>query len=542
MEKETQEINKYRDPFLQRAVEHWLDLSNELGYQPLFCEWLTTRGYVLKYSIKDTSFEQGKDVVAVSPDGVAHGYQLKGGNISLKRWRSEVKPEIEALIEIPIKHPDIDATKPHVSYLVTNGEIDDSVREDIVGLNQGRWKETPLKIYTRGDLLTGFQDIAEGILPKDAVAYKRLMDLIFADGSGLPNIGEIQSFLYGLLNIENDKTPKAQRGRDIAASMLYLQMIIGPYRHRKNHGSVVRIQTAFIALMFHLVDKYQLEDKYWLNSYKIIWGDLLLVAKQLEEEINSEGFEASFVDVFDADLIPYRKHSAVSIVYPLKLAQHVNDDDAWQSMLDPSISSKYQKSVSVWSEASFVPLIFIACIFASQNQTKSGAIKVIQNCVDTIIDHNGRKNKDKKAFKPPYWDVGYSVRVMYGLESINVEDDCKQSSYMIKPLLDALIRFGEKEFVSERWREISFIRLEEFIPSDSIDVYLWRTESGESRTTLQKKEASWQELTEEATSYDGSSLPKTLQRFPDFTAFFASVFPHRATPDLVGFLFKSSLK
>ena len=40
------------DPFLQRAVEHWLDSANELGYQPLFCAWLSNAGYVVKHFSK----------------------------------------------------------------------------------------------------------------------------------------------------------------------------------------------------------------------------------------------------------------------------------------------------------------------------------------------------------------------------------------------------------------------------------------------------------------------------------------------------------
>ena len=148
MEKDVIRQPESKDPFLQRAIEYWLDSTNELGYQPLFCEWLITQGDILKYSIKNTNFEQGKDVVAVAQSGEPNAYQLKGGSINLKRWRSEVKPEIDALIGCAIQHPDIDKNKPHVSYLVTNGEIEDSVRVEIVALNEKEWKDTPLHTWT----------------------------------------------------------------------------------------------------------------------------------------------------------------------------------------------------------------------------------------------------------------------------------------------------------------------------------------------------------------------------------------------------------
>ena len=231
---------KNKDPFILRAIEHWLDSSNELGYQPLFCEWLITQGHILKYSIKNTHFEQGKDVVTVSKEEIPHGYQLKGGSINLKRWREEVKPEIDVLIESAIQHPDIDKNKPHISYLVTNGIIEDNVRVEIVALNEKRWKSSPLHTLARGDLLNGFQGMSEGILPKNVETYKRLIDLIFADGTGLPDMLQINSFLYEILSVDNNSVSKEQRRRDIAAAILYASMIAGPYQTVKNHNWIFR--------------------------------------------------------------------------------------------------------------------------------------------------------------------------------------------------------------------------------------------------------------------------------------------------------------
>jgi hypothetical protein len=200
--------NTPNDPFLLRAIEHWLDSANELTYQPIFCFWLTSMGYQVKYSIKSTIFEQGKDVVAINKKEQAVAYQLKGGNINTSRWRNEVKPEIEVLIDLPIKHPDINNNKKHISYIVTNGIIEDAVRIEINDYNQSKWKKNPLQILDRGDLLTGFQSIANGILPKDAKSYKQLMDFLFLDGTGLPDLDSISKFLYELMELNNPKFNK----------------------------------------------------------------------------------------------------------------------------------------------------------------------------------------------------------------------------------------------------------------------------------------------------------------------------------------------
>ncbi len=539
---EPEKTKTTHDPFLQRAVEHWLDSANELGYQPLFCEWLITQGHVLKYSIKNTNFEQGKDVVSVNAAGVPQAYQLKGGNINLTRWRSEVKPEIEALIDCTIEHPDIEKGKSHVSYLVTNGDIDDSVRVEIVNLNGQKWANNPLHVWTRGDLLTGFQAMADGILPKDAEMYKKLIDLIFADGTGSPDFPKVYSFLLDILNTKNNGISKEQRKRDISAAILYVTMVVGPYRKLKNHASVVRILVLLLSLVFYVADKYSLDDKYWIESYKIVWNDILNTAKLLEKEINEDGFDSSHVSPYDADLMPFRKHSAVSIIHALKLSQVIADNEDWKTMLDPKVSAKYQKTILVWGESSFIPFIFLTLIFRNVKGAEAQAAGLSQNVVSQILEFNGRKSKHPVGLVPPYYDVDFAVKLSFDLLEENFEEKYKLSSYIIKPTVDLLSRLNQREFISNNWKEISFMHFEEFVPTDSIDYYLWRSEKGENLTSIPKKEKSWAELVSEAKERDGKNLPVILKRFPEFLPFLIAVFPHRLNSGIMGFLFSVSEK
>jgi len=528
-----------KDPFLQRAIEYWLDSANELGYQPLFCEWLVNNGYVLKYSIKNTHFEQGKDVVAVFSDDVPYAFQLKGGNINLKRWREEVKPEIDILIGGAIQHPEIDKAKPHVSYLVTNGEIEDNVRVEIMALNEGVWRRTPLHYWTRGDLLNGFQQMAEGIMPKDAKTYKKLIDLIFTDGTGFPDYSKIYDFLSEILNVESDShTNKEQRRRDIAAAALYAAMIAGPYRVAGNHASTVRIMTMLLSMIFYIVDKYKLEDKYWLKSYEIIWGDVYNTAKLLEHEVNTDGFDKSFTTPLDTDLIPFRKHSASSIIYALKLSQFIVNDDDWKSLLDPSIVPKYKHSVAIWGEASFLPLMMLTLILRRVTGGEGSAINQMKTIISQMLTMNGRRSKHKVGLVPPYYDLDFAIKLSYGMLDVEFEDNYKYHSYYLKPVIETLVRLNQQDFLAEQWQELSFMRFDEFVPADLNDFLLWRTEKGENRTTLPKKEKSWSELIQEAESFKGDTLPPTLKRFPEFIPFFLTAFPFRLNSDIYSFLYK----
>lgn len=524
------------DPFLQRAVEYWLDSANELGYQPIFCEWLISQGYILKYSIRDTSFEQGKDVVAVNPKGIAFAYQLKGGDIGMKRWRNEVKPEIEVLIDIPIKHPEISKSKPHVSYLVTNGNIADSVREEITDYNIGKWKKTPLRIITRGDLLNGFQEMAKGILPADPVSYKRLLDLMLSEGDSLPDLKKASHFLTGILKIDQTSIKKEQRKRDIAAAMLYATMIAGPYRKVENHVSVVQIMTLLLSSIFYLVEKYELEDNYWIGSYEVIWSDIQLTAGLLENEVNINGFESALRSPFDPDILGFRKHCVMSIIYPFKLSQFISGNQDWTSITDPEIAAKYVGAISIWGEASFLPVICVSLLLKRVQDGESQAIDLLQGMVINILRYNGRGSTTSFGLPPPYYDISYVANILFNVSGQDFEDKSKLHSYYLKIAIEMLVRLNDRSFISEIWSELSFIRYLEFVPDSVEDFLLWRTKKGVNKSEIIPKQKSWNTFITEANTVADAPIPKILKRFPMFMPFFLSVFPHRANASIIGYI------
>ncbi len=527
--------NQNRDPFLQRAIEYWLDSANELGYQPLFCESLINKGYSLKYSIKNTSFEQGKDVVAVDSEGIPHAYQLKGGKITLDRWRREVRPEIEALIDCPIEHPEIKKEDMHESHLVTNGELDDSVRVEINSLNSKKWKETPLRLETRGDLLSAFQKMAEGMFPIDAQMYRQIVDLMFVDGEGSPNLDRVNNFLVGILQINKDgKVPKEQRKRDIAAALLYSTIFVGHYRKMENHISVVRIMVLLLSLIFHLVDKHNLEDKYWIDSYKIIWNDIVETLKLLEGEIKDGSLHRIPEDPLKSGLKQFREHGAVSLLLSLQLAECISNKEKRNDIVDYLTQVDINKHILLWGESSLVPYIFMSLILKVQEP--KFASDILKNAALEIIRHNGRTSNEKLGLLSPYYDIDYAVKIKFDLLEKEFEDHTPLHSYFLNPLVHLLARFQERAFLSSVWKEISFIYFEEFVFDNNIDYYLWRSQRGENLTTAPQKQQSWSDLENKSSQTSSDMPPKTMQRFPEFLPLFLSVFPFRLNSQTLCFL------
>src|SRR5437868_1089155 len=102
---------------IERVIENWLISVPERDFQVAYCQLLALRGHGVVHLSPHGPFEQGKDIITLDAQRQAHGYQLKVGDISLARWREEVKPEVDELLDIPIIHPSVDKRAPHRSHL-----------------------------------------------------------------------------------------------------------------------------------------------------------------------------------------------------------------------------------------------------------------------------------------------------------------------------------------------------------------------------------------------------------------------------------------
>jgi hypothetical protein len=143
---------------LERIVENWLTKVNERSLEIPFCQLLTAEGYEVVHLSRHGPHEQGKDILAINPNGTPCAFQLKGsgGRITQRAWAEDYVGQVTRLVEIPIQHPSIDPTVPRRVFFVTNGELDEEVRREISDRNQD-WKrrEHPqLETIVRGQLLT----------------------------------------------------------------------------------------------------------------------------------------------------------------------------------------------------------------------------------------------------------------------------------------------------------------------------------------------------------------------------------------------------
>jgi len=107
-----------------------LDLLGELSEKELevpFRSLLRSLGYSTIFErTRHGPGEHGKDIIALrKTDGVqtVHVFQLKTGDISTSRFRKEVKPELDAMIQVPIRHPMVRGNEAFEYKLVSTGDL-----------------------------------------------------------------------------------------------------------------------------------------------------------------------------------------------------------------------------------------------------------------------------------------------------------------------------------------------------------------------------------------------------------------------------------
>lgn len=459
------------------------------------------------------------------------------GNITSAKWRDEVKAEIEELIDLTIVHPSVDKNKKHVSYLVTNGYLEDTVRLAIDNLNSGKWKENPLRVVVQGELLKRFLSVSRDFVPQEISDYRSFLDQYFADGRELVNESRFSKFISEVLQLENDKIRPEERKRNIAAGVLYTSYIIGPFKAAHNYVSIMQTLTLLAAHILALAERHNLDEKYWLSSFDLVWAEIRNNGKALEQEIDADGLVDMVNSWWDGEIGPVRKHIAVSYLVAFKLAQVIEDDPDSQTINADTFFAKLKGAFNIWGETSFIAYILLfEYLKKSRPQDADQNIQLLIGAVVGIIMGNGRKSVGVLA--SPYYSAATVLKSRFNQLDAPIEETFRCRSSLIKPVIDLLARQGRRSELEHLWRDITYISQEKFIPQETWQNYLWRCadSQGKNFSEFPNQTQSWKELTQEAEHVDLQLIPSTLQRHPYFLPLFLVVYPHRVNTNLVKYL------
>lgn len=533
--------NHEENHFLSTTIKNWLRSVNELGYQFPFCQYLISKGFSICHNSKHNAFEQGKDIIAKDKNGTPHVFQLKGGNISISSWNNTIKSEIEKLIDLKIIHPSIDKTKKHHSYLVLNGDLEDTVRLEIDNLNEGKWKNNPLTVITIGQLELYFNEISRDFEPKKTSDYKLFLELYFSDGKEMLDEESFCNFIYDLLRIYDDsKMSDNERKRSISSAVVYSGFIISNFQKEKNYIATIHTLSLLLFSIFALTEKYNLKKKYWQQSVDLIYQEVNNQEYLLEEEIKDKGMISIIDSMWDGELGQYRRHLSTSYILTIKLSQLLSDHKNKLSLKNVDLIKEIKDTLKIWGEASIPPFIFNYLYASKFNIVEDKKISfLLELPLEVIIKSNGRSGPG--SLFSPYYNILSVIKNNFGLLDEPTDEGFGGSSFYVNAICELMVRHGHRDYLQKRWREITYISNNVFIPEKIWMNFLWRCKRGGGSDGIVKSELpeqtkSWSVLKKESLIYNEKNIPKTFINMPYLLPLFLLIYPHRINADYIKYL------
>ena len=378
----------------ERLIENWLTKANEKSFQIPFCQLLTAEGYRVVHLSRHGPFEEGKDVLAIAPDGKPCAFQLKGstsGKITQREW-SKYVDQVTRLVELPIKHPSIDESLPRRVYFVTNGELDEEVRLEIVHRNdEWRRREYPeLEVITKGDLLTRLIDLQDDLWPQPLAFDKSLLEFYLADGHGYLNKPKYAAFMEGLI-IRPDLS-RAEAPRHLASSAIFASYALTPFSEQENHVALIEGRLIYLACLISLVEKLGLPERYWDEQVSLTLEAIDGHLTELFFELKDKEFITTGDPLADAPFFRGRITWLISLMSVYRLRnKHTQADAGFDLWISGFIHDNFQQ-LELWGEAATPQLLAIVWMLNRLSlgyKADSLLYEIVRGIVELNVNGNG---------------------------------------------------------------------------------------------------------------------------------------------------------
>lgn len=513
---------------IARAIESWLTKTNERNYQIPFCQVLLQQGHKVIYISSHGQMEQGKDIITIGPEGNYCAYQLKTGHLDLAEWR-KIYSEIRELIEIPIQHPSVDKSKGHKSYLVTNGELADTVRiqiQDINGDSAQRGFST-LDTITGQALLKMFLDAQGEFIPKGLEEFQEFLKLFLAGGDDFLPKEEHTAYLHKTF-FTSIPAQKNARINAICAAVIMNAYVLNPYQAKQNHYAVFEAWTCLAAEILGYACRADIDERDFLDSLNLVRTEIIRSLTALREEmLKREDFlEGNWMG--DGGLI-YRARVTLVLgaLAALELCLCIADK---KYVLNPGVLDLVKRTSpdSFFLGETAFPHYFSMIKFLELGGDAETAMKILGGLFVGILN----ENSGEEGIPNPYYSPSDVLGAVMGTDRETDKEriDFRQfsgGSYVLEPMILMLTRRKRRDLLEKHWRRVSHMQFKRFEPAKPEDLLAWRTKDGSNISEFPHAAQSWAALQARADS-PVSKIPDLLSKQVDLMLLFILTYPHRA--------------
>jgi hypothetical protein len=517
----------------ERVIENWLTNANELSFTVPFAQVLALQGHtILHISPKKATLEQGKDIISVDGEGAVHCYQLKGGDVTLDRWRSELRPEIDALTELPPQHPSIRRGSDWICHLVINGELKGEATREITDTQNAREQRgaKSFDVILRGALLRQFTDVYGKYLPRDLDDFAAFIDLHREDGLeplDKPAMAKlIESLLADVLS-EGAKSPAKNAIRQrINASLVSVSYLLSNKYRQLNHVAIVEGWLMQLGYILAVVERHGLDEKFWRPAADLIQTLIAETFGELLDELEERTHYAQPASMPYADAYVYRLRvtivagylAAFGVYWRLTHGVPGLHEDRIEAFLDKVVALE----LPVIKSEGQIPLVANIALFYQLVGKTAEAQDLVAGGIMPILYFS-----DKGGMFDPYIDVQDIIRTELGITLSPVRRNFGRNSYVLAPMTLLAAQLDMRELLGACWRHISHISTHQLIPVDPWNWYFWRRNDGKLEATFPAQTQSWQQLVAEARRPDHSIMPQHLRSQPGYIPLFLCLMPHR---------------
>lgn len=528
----------------ERLVESWLDSASERSYQAPFVQMLAAQGHRIVHSTRHGAIELGKDVITINPEGIPFGYQLKGnpgGRLTLNAFRG-IEPQIRELLNTPISLSGV-PKKPHRSFLVTNGYVDEEAALAIREMNEGNVRDgypnRQLHVLQRGELLAMAKDLGHSLWPTEIAQMHLLLEMLVESGTGPFPLERAHKMLTEILGLgaARLKWSAAELRRRVTSAALMVSVSLMTFTRNGNHAAIVSAWTQFCIAAIGACDRYAVS---FARNAEAAVGIALYAIRDSLIDLAKEVLERE--DLVEGDSIvdgPFYRARYSSILGLLSVLWFWLERDGWP----PDLSRDDLKSfliegndeLYVWGEAA-IPQTLLYHWF---RRAVVGGIQNENLLAQLLYAMGSRNDRDEfEGLPSPYWDFDSVARHLFGPilgadQDPMLKEHVGGRSYFAESLLHLLVRANRKQACVRLWPDISRIQFAEFRPRHRWQHCLFRSEEGDNASTQPPLRKEWQALVDEARSVKCESVPIPLLERPLLHMLFLVFFPYRARSDVL---------
>ena len=524
---------------LERIIENWLDNTTERLYQKPFCYILAAEGHTIIHSTRHSAMELGKDIISIDPDGKNCAFQLKTGNISLAKWRSEVSSQIEDLVCGQINHPSVDVSEHHISYLVTNGRIEEEVIRAIDDRNRAwanQGQSYCLETIVCGQLLEKAKRLGTDLWPSELTDIKTLLEIFLENGEGIFPKAKLASLFESTFSLDNEETPSEnQCSRTIASAGLLCAIASSSFSNKNNHVAEIEAWMLYISYVFALVERWQLSINTYKDELEIVKQSIYYSLENLCDEIRGNEYLVEGEALTDCYVYRIRVTWLLALmsVYALWRCRDAMSIDGVDDFLQRFCKEK-QSQLELWGEAAIPQFLAFFWYFRKIDGSRIPE-DLLHDLISLICKCNAPNGVGLLA--SPYYDAEDILPYICGLTEEPLLETFTGKSYTLEGLVHLYVRRNWKQTMKSLWPGVTKLASMSFEPDNFCDFYRWRNEGrGINKFVITKRTQNWEELKEISFESEGACIPPTIKEHPILLLLFLCVYPHRMNAEIMRWL------